>query len=787
MMVLLATDTLYELLGFTADDIFNNKVTLQSRIHADDQDIADALFSSEISPASDSFNIRLRHANGQIRCIKGQYTKALADNDVILELLLQDAKTLWQQQGEPSQMANFNAMMENSADYIYFKDCNHVFTGASQTLVAITDPSEHWTDLLGKTDYDLFPEKYADIYYSLEKKVFAGIKVAQEIQKTPNNNGDIGWVDNRKYPLRNEQGDIVGLFGIARDITETKLTAETLERSEVKFRTLFNSTSDAVLMLDEKGFFDCNPAALNLFGVSSQEKLCAYHPADLSPATQSCGRDSMMVARKHIDTAMQKGSVRFEWLHKRADTGKAFICDILLNSLVLDDRLILQTTVREISKQKEIEAELRIAATAFESQEGMMITDVNGVIIRVNHAFSKISGYSPEEVVGKNPRAFKSGFHDAAFYTTMWQQLMKTGSYENEIWNKRKNGELYPAQLTITAVQDNTGTVINYVSAFTDISVRKATEARIGFLANHDSLTELPNRELFYDRLSQAFSQARRKNENFAILFLDLDGFKPINDTYGHEAGDIVLKVVSKRLQTCVRNMDTVARMGGDEFAIIITALKDPLSAEMIAKKIISTISEDIKVTVTTSRMIGVSIGIAIYPDNGAELDKLMHSADTAMYASKAAGKNTYTLSTVQSNQADINEAWIHPDDIPMLGVKAIDEQHLKIARMLNKLNDDLKCNAPPEAVHQGLDEMIAFTEKHFKTEEHLMNKYVYPEAIEHKNEHNHLLQEVAYLKDKFSQGGELLLLQKLKDWLAEHIATDQTLAEAIIQQGGKK
>jgi len=390
-------------------------------------------------------------------------------------------------------------------------------------------------------------------------------------------------------------------------------------------------------------------------------------------------------------------------------------------------------------------------------------------------------------VIGENPRVFKSNYHNADFYTAMWQQLIQAGNYAGEVWNRRKNGEIYPAQLNITAVKNDSGSVVNYVGTFTDISIRKATEARIGFLANHDGLTELPNRELFYDRLSQAFSQARRKNENFAILFLDLDGFKPINDTYGHEAGDTVLKVVAKRLQACVRNMDTIARMGGDEFAVIVTALQDPLSTEMIAQKIIRTIAEDIKITAKTSCMIGVSIGIASYPDNGTELDKLMHAADTAMYASKAAGKNRYTLSTIQSNKADINKIWIHPDDIPILGVKIIDEQHLKIVAMLNKLNDALKRNAPLEDIHQVLDEMIAFTDYHFKSEERLMKEYDYSEGVEHKTVHDHLLQEVVYLKDKFSQGGELLLLQKLKDWFAGHIAnSDKALADFIIQQGGK-
>lgn len=225
MEALFVSEGIDALLGYKADDFLTGKTTLQSRIHADDQDIAEMLYSKETKTASAKFNIRLRHADGRIRCIKGQYTKKVDNtgNGILLELLLQDAKSLWQQQGDQTMMANFKAMMENTNDYIYFKDRNHAFTGASQTLVAITDPSEHWTDLIGKTDYDVFPEEYADIYYRLEKQVFAGIHVAHEEQEYVGKDGNKGWVDNRKYPIRNDDGEIIGLFGIARDITEQKM------------------------------------------------------------------------------------------------------------------------------------------------------------------------------------------------------------------------------------------------------------------------------------------------------------------------------------------------------------------------------------------------------------------------------------------------------------------------------------------------------------------------------------------------------------------------------------
>jgi|GEM_PF-1764511 len=207
------------LLGFSADDFLSGRVALRERIHADDQDIADSLFGPSPTNANGQFNLRLRQANGRIRCIKALYAKSVAEGVTVLELRLQDAKSLPRTLSDAALTANFRAMMENTNDFIYFKDRNHVFTGASQTLVSITDPSEHWTDLLGQTDYDVFPEEFADVYYRLEKQIFSGLSIAHEIQGFQSKTGKRGWVDNRKYPIRDEQGEIIGLFGIARDIT----------------------------------------------------------------------------------------------------------------------------------------------------------------------------------------------------------------------------------------------------------------------------------------------------------------------------------------------------------------------------------------------------------------------------------------------------------------------------------------------------------------------------------------------------------------------------------------
>lgn len=522
-----------ELIGIKEEDFLVGKVTLQSRIHTDDQDIAEKLFSAETKPTSGTFNIRLRHADGHIICVKGQYFKAIdpASHNTSLQLLLQDAKSLWKtlnhETCEQSTATNFKAMMDNTDDYIYFKDRNHVFNGASQALVEVTPSTKHWTQFLGLTDYDVFLEEYADIYYSLEKRVFSGENIASEIQETLSQDGKKGWVSNRKYPIKNETGEIIGLFGIARDITESKLTEASLARSEVKFRTLFDNTHDAILMLDEKGFFDCNQAALDLFGIHSQSELRKYHPADLSPPKQSCGTDSTVLAKHYINTALQKGNAHFEWIHQRADSGAIFEADILLTSMTIDNKLMLQTTVRDITDHKKIEADLRIAAIAFNTQEGMLITDNNENILRINPAFTTITGYRAEDLIGCTPRVLSSGLHKKEFYRAMWDSVINKGFWQGELWNRRKDGELYIENLTITAVKNEAGLVTHYLSNFINITARKQAELKLA-----------ESEERFRTLVESA---------NDIIYSHDLDGtltyVSPnIQGILGYEPGDVVGK-----------------------------------------------------------------------------------------------------------------------------------------------------------------------------------------------------------------------------------------------------
>ena len=285
--VLSASESIHALLGYSANDLSQGRVVLSALIHADDQDIASVIFSTELTAVSGDFNFRMRQASGRIRCLKGHYEKIrdTVSDCVILDLTLQDAKSLWQGAADQTMMANFTAIMENTDDFIFFKDRNHVFTGASQTMVAITDPSEHWTDLLGQTDYDIFPEEFADIYYRLEKDIFAGALIANEVQAYRRADGSEGWVDNRKYPIQNADGALVGLFGIARDITEKKLAEQALQQERAMLQLLLDNAPIGIWMQNGYGKMSfVNKAFCEALGTPEARFREVPHYAELMPA-----------------------------------------------------------------------------------------------------------------------------------------------------------------------------------------------------------------------------------------------------------------------------------------------------------------------------------------------------------------------------------------------------------------------------------------------------------------------------------------------------------------------
>jgi diguanylate cyclase (GGDEF)-like protein/hemerythrin-like metal-binding protein/PAS domain S-box-containing protein len=653
------------LLGYSESDFLSGKVALRSLIHADDADVALGLFSSQLDSYPAVFNIRIRQANGRIRCIKGYGSKSVADpagDDRLLDLCLQDAKSLWEGPGELIGWMNFKAMMENTDDYIYFKDRNHVFTGASQTLVSITSPSEHWTDLLGQTDYDVFPEEYADIYYRLEKQVFAGIEIAHERQATLDRLGNEGWVDNRKYPIHGEHGEIIGLFGVARDITAQVELERQLTHNLTVLQLAMDAAQQAVWEWDvASGEMKFSPEYYRMLGYRNDE----------FPANQA------------------------EWLgHIHPD----------------DRAAVLAKVMQEVAGRKEV-------------------------------------------------------------YLLEYRTHTKDGGYR---WvQSRAKGVMFGVD----------GRPLKLIGIIMDIHDRKQMELQVSYLAYHDKLTDLPNRSLFFDRFSQALSQAKRNGSHVALLFADLDGFKQVNDELGHEVGDAVLKMASQRFLECVRGSDTVARFGGDEFAVILSNLQGEQEAGMVARKISAAFQAEMMLADGKHCRVGVSIGVSLFPENATTMDRLLTASDRAMYESKRAGKNTITFFGRETN--GIQDEWIVFDDSHLVGIFEIDEQHRNLVRLLNRLNSIWLAGCSAECLLHIFDELVQATVDHFATEERYMALFAYPERKQHITEHALLADEAARLRSRLSDGGELLAMQTIKDWLLNHIVySDKRLGRYLLGKG---
>jgi diguanylate cyclase (GGDEF)-like protein/PAS domain S-box-containing protein len=328
--------------------------------------------------------------------------------------------------------------------------------------------------------------------------------------------------------------------------------------------------------------------------------------------------------------------------------GMLFTATLTVSLIILTGR---RANIEEIVSQRtsslqKAQEDLRLLAITFESNEAIMITDSSNHIMRVNQAFTKMTGYTQEDVLGKNPDILSSGKHSAFFYENMWQELKENGSYKNEIWNRRKNGEVYPERHTITSISDESGKLINYVSVFSDITTQKSHEDRIQFLVFYDQLTSLPNRRLLLDRLQYNLSLSQRNKKHGVLMFLDLDDFKKINDSLGHEVGDELLQKVAARIKLPLRRTDTVARLGGDEFVILVA--NQTLEGEALIK-FASNLAENIIIAFQQpfhikgyEYHISTSIGITIFPPTEQTAVSILGQADTAMYKSKKMGKNTF-------------------------------------------------------------------------------------------------------------------------------------------------
>jgi diguanylate cyclase (GGDEF)-like protein/PAS domain S-box-containing protein len=884
------------LLGFTSEDFLSSRVSLKDRIHPQDSDIAAILFSPETGNKAGTFNIRIRHADGRIRCIKGHYTREFTpgSREAIVDLLLQDAKSLWKGPETQSTTAHFRALMENTDDFIFFKDRNHVYTGASQNLIKASENLGNDFGILGQTDYDIAPEVYADIYYRLEKQVFEGMDVAHEVHESLSVDGRMVWADNRKYPIRNNEGEIIGLFGIVRDVTERM---QAMEKLRVSAESLLDAQRIAGLgsfVLDmATGAWTRSDVLNEVYGIDKDYEhtraawVALIHPDDrammngylarevigkrqnfskeyriIRPVDQGVrwlhamgkleldasgkpvvvrGTIQDITERKEADSVLREskellqlfidhapaalamfdremrfvavsrrwretyclgereliGRLRYEtppgvpehWResHRRGLAGETtrgdddhFECEgcppkwlrwevrpwrrddgevggIVIFSEDITEQKNAEAAVRQsrdllqlfiehapaalsmydremrllavsrrgredfclgdrevvgrsayeilpeiperwkeahrrglagestrvdedrferangnvqwlrwevrpwmagdgevggiivfsenITRQKLAEERLQLAASVFtHAREGIMITDPDGTILDVNDTFTRITGYARAEVLGLSPRLLSSGLHGKEFYTEMWRDLREKGQWSGEVWNRNKNGKIYPEMETVSAVFDASGNTREYVSLFSDITLLKEHERKLEHIAHYDVLTGLPNRVLLADRLHQAIAQSRRRQQLLAVAYLDLDGFKVVNDRHGHDAGDMLLTALAGRMKEALREGDTLARLGGDEFVAVLLDLTDVEASVPVLSRLLQAAAEPAQIGDLVLQ-VSASIGVTFFPQpEDVDADLLLRQADQAMYQAKLSGRNSYHI-----------------------------------------------------------------------------------------------------------------------------------------------
>jgi diguanylate cyclase (GGDEF)-like protein/hemerythrin-like metal-binding protein/PAS domain S-box-containing protein len=487
---------------------------------------------------------------------------------------------------------------------------------------------------------------------------------------------------------------------------------------------------------------------------------------------------------------VQAGNNPLTW--DSASTAQFYL--MALASIILGTVLFVLLAAQKIQEALDLEIQertarektLRLAALVFEnSAESMMITDADGTILNVNPAFTSLTGYTAADAIGQTPRMLKSDRQNTEFYASMWNSLLTTGTWQGELWNRHKSGDLFAERLTINSIRRPDGTTERRVALFHDITAQKRSEEVIYHQAHFDALTGLPNRYFFFDQLSKELSRARRVGGRVGLLFMDLNKFKPVNDQYGHDAGDQVLKTVAERWLASTRNSDTLARLGGDEFALIVDGLKDASELATIAQKLIAALTEPIDLPRGARCTVGTSVGGSIYPDSATEMDSLVAAADAAMYGCKAAGGGHYRLSSAAASSADAIGDWVVFDNSHLVGVAIIDEQHRRLVQMVNHINRSIKEGCTEQALREQLVALIAYTRTHFDTEHALMLEHGYSGQGIHDRQHAELLRQAEQLVERLMPGDELTLLQTLKDWLVGHILnSDKPLGAYLVGRG---
>ena len=438
------------------------------------------------------------------------------------------------------------------------------------------------------------------------------------------------------------RGAVISLM----DHTDRLAAERAIRESQERLLAIMDNSTSMISLKDLAGRYEfVNRQFEKTFGFKSKDVI------GKTDAQLFTGRNADNFRAKELEVIRRQQAIESEEVLQRAE-GDRYLLSIRF-PLFGSDNVIqgVCTQSSDMTDRKHAEEQLRLAARVFDrAGEGIVVTDPEQKIMTVNEAFTRVTGYTAEEVAGKTPAVLASGRHDESFYQEMWEILKEKGWWQGEIWNRRKSGEIFPEWLTINTVRDSDGKLTNFVGIFSDITLVKDSQRRVEFLATHDELTSLPNRTLFVDRIRQAIARTQRHDDLFAVLFVDLDNFKVVNDSLGHAIGDELLKAVAGVLRDCLRAADTVARFGGDEFALLVEETT-PGEVDMTARRISEALIRPVVIG-GHSLFVSASIGISLYPSDGEDAETLLKNADSAMYQAKEAGKHTHQFFTRDLKEA---------------------------------------------------------------------------------------------------------------------------------------
>ena len=767
--VLSVSEGVTNLLGFAPEEFLSSRVQLKDRIHLHDADVVSQLFCGDVGLGCGSFHIRIRAADGRIRCARGYATKEIdSAASLILNLVLQDARSLPRTPDNRHVSIGLMSLMQSVDECVHLIDENYVVVAANSHLrMAFSDFAEQPRELIGLSEYDFLSEEEADISYGLAKQVFSGSPWAHQAHEFIDRHGKQEWIDLRKYPVKDETGKVFRILGIARVVTDRVLAEQTLiettrslqesqriagigtylldigtqtwtssdvldeifgidalkkhsvddwisliysddremmiahlSKDVLGDRQVFNreyrivrKSDGAVRWVHGRGRLESdskgNPIAMrgtiqDVTGLK-QTELALRESRELSelfiehaPAALAMfDRDMRYLAANRLWLEMHElvgrpitGRSHYEILpetpmqwqdeHQRALSGESVPQSETRLPTTNGSFRWVRRKVRpwrkgdgaiggiviiaeDTTERKKSEERLQLAANVFTfASEGITITDATGTILDVNDAFTRITGYRRDEVIGQNPRLLNSGRQSREFYAKMWRDLIENGHWSGEIWNRAKDGRVFPEMLTISAVRDASGQTKQYVALFSDLTSVKEQEHQLEKITHFDFLTGLPNRLLFADRLRQAMIQAHLREKPMMLVSLDLDDFKAVNDKYGHGVGDRLLTALAKRMNAALYDGDMLARLGGDEFAALFLCLDGHDDNLVKLATLLKTASEPIQVDGLVLSL-SLSAGATVYPEDGdVDEEVLLRQANQAMYRAKLEGKNRY-------------------------------------------------------------------------------------------------------------------------------------------------